>query len=137
MSLPAGQQRILDGIAEALRLTEPRLTVMFAIFTRLAKNEPPPCREQISARRRGALSGGSWQPLLAWRRGRLSLAWRRLLIVSQVAIAAIALLVLTCVTSHDAAGCGVLQQSRARTSYAPRAPVCTAPGSSGVRLAGK
>ena len=137
MSLPAGQQRILDGIAETLRLTEPRLTVMFAIFTRLAKNEPPPRREQISARRRGALLGWPWQPVLARRSGRRGLAWRRLLIMSQVAIAAIALLALTFVTSHGAAGCGDVQQPHADASYAPRLPACLAPGSSGFRLAGK
>jgi hypothetical protein len=133
MSLPAGQQRILDGIAETLRLTEPRLTVMFAIFTRLAKNEPPPRGEQISVRRRGALLGAPWQPL-AWRRG---LVWRRLLIISQVAIAVVALSALAYVTSHGAAGCGDMQQLHADASYAPRLPACLAPGSSGFRLAGK
>ncbi|HUA41512.1 MAG TPA: hypothetical protein VMA32_08105 [Streptosporangiaceae bacterium] len=49
MSLPAGQQRVLDGIADALRKTEPRLASMFAIFTRLSKDEPPPRREQLAA----------------------------------------------------------------------------------------
>ena len=134
MSLPAGQQRILDGIAETLRLTEPRLTVMFAIFTRLAKNDPPPCREQIPARRCGALPGLPWQPLLAWRSGRPGLAWRRLLIISQVAIAFIALAVLTCVTSHGAAGCGDVQRPHADAISVSRQQACLTPGSG---LAGK
>jgi len=33
MSLPARQQRILDGIGDALRVSEPRLAAMFAIFS--------------------------------------------------------------------------------------------------------
>jgi len=49
MSLPAGQQRALDGIAETLRLTEPRLTAMFAMFTRLTRNEPRPGREEVTS----------------------------------------------------------------------------------------
>jgi hypothetical protein len=49
MSLPAGQQRVLDGIAEMFRMTEPRLSAMFAIFTRLTKNEPRPRWEQLAA----------------------------------------------------------------------------------------
>src|ERR1700761_8237768 len=105
MSLPAGQQRILDGIAETFRLTEPRLAVMFAIFTRLTGDEPPPCREQLAVGRRVAWLRAPWQQLLAWRSEHPGLAWRRLLI-GQVAIAFIALVVLTCVTSHGAAGCG-------------------------------
>jgi hypothetical protein len=137
MSLPAGQQRILDGIAETLRLTEPRLTVMFAIFTRLASSEPPPCREQIPARRRSALLAAPRRPLLAWRTGHRGLAWRRLLIISQVAIAVVALLVLTLVTTHGAAGCDDLQRPHADASYAPRWPACLAPGSSGFRMASK
>lgn len=137
MSLPAGQQRILDGIAETLRLTEPRLTVMFSMFTRLAKNEPPPCREQIPVRRRGALLSAPWQPLLAWRTGRRGQSWRRLLIISHVAMAVVALLVLTYVAFHGVAGCGNLQRPHADASYAPRLPACLAPGSSGFRLAGK
>ena len=119
------------------RLTEPRLTVMFSMFTRLAKDEPPPCREQIPVRRRGALLAPPWQPLLARRAGRRGLAWRRLLIVSQVAMAVIALIVLSYVTSDGAAGCGNLQRPHADASYAPRLPACLAPGSSGFRLAGK
>ncbi len=40
MSLPAGQQRVLDRIEGALRASEPQLTSMYAIFTRLNADEP-------------------------------------------------------------------------------------------------
>lgn len=52
MSLPPAQQRMLDSMAEALRVSEPRLASMFAIFTRLTKNEASPRREQLPRRRR-------------------------------------------------------------------------------------
>jgi hypothetical protein len=60
MSLPVGQQRVLDGIDDALRVSEPRLASMYAIFTRLTKNEMQPQREELPrvrlARLRGCLS---------------------------------------------------------------------------------
>ena len=40
MSLPACQQRILDRMEGALRASEPQLTSMYAIFTRLNADEP-------------------------------------------------------------------------------------------------
>lgn len=137
MSLPAGQQRMLDGIAETLRLTEPRLTGMFAIFTRLTKNEPRPCREELAARAGADWRRAPWRPLMEWRGGRRGPDWRRLLIIGQVAVAVIALVVLTCVTSHSAARCGDSPPAHADATYAPRLPACLAPGSSGVGLVGK
>jgi hypothetical protein len=59
MSLPGGQQRILDGIAGTLQTRDPRLASMFAIFTRLNHQEPMPADEELTA-------------------GRLSIAMRRL-----------------------------------------------------------
>jgi hypothetical protein len=40
MGLPACQQRVLDRMEGALRASEPQLTSMYAIFTRLAADEP-------------------------------------------------------------------------------------------------
>ena len=48
MSLPAAQQRVLDGMAEAMRASEPRMVAMFAIFTRLTSSEVAPGREQLA-----------------------------------------------------------------------------------------
>jgi len=137
MSLPAGQQRTLDGIAESLRLTEPRLTVMFAIFTRLAKNEPPPCREQIPVRKRVAWLPARWQRPLARHGKRRGPEWRRVLIISQLAIAFIALVVLTFATSHTAAGCGDGQRPHAAALSLSRQKTCLAPGSADADLAGR
>jgi hypothetical protein len=47
MSLPVGQQRVLDDIEGALQASEPRLASMYAIFTRLTKNEMRPRREEL------------------------------------------------------------------------------------------
>lgn len=52
MSLPASQQRVLDGIENGLSGREPRLESMFAIFARLATNEALPRLE--------ALNGAPW-----------------------------------------------------------------------------
>lgn len=51
MSLPVGQQRVLDDIEDALRASEPRLASMYAMFTRLTKNEMRPRREELPAGR--------------------------------------------------------------------------------------
>jgi hypothetical protein len=48
MSLPASEQRTLDGIAGALRVSEPRLASMFSMFSKLSKDDRPPLREQVS-----------------------------------------------------------------------------------------
>lgn len=130
MSLPAGQQRILDGIAETMRLTEPRLTTMFAIFTRLTKNEPRPRREQLAA------AEGRGQALLAWRSERTGPGWRRAILISQMALALIVLAVLTFVTAHSGAACGT-PQPRPDAIAAPHQEGCLAPGRSGVGFAGK
>jgi len=49
MSLPAGQQRVLDRIEGTLQASEPRLSKMYAIFARLSAGEPV-TRETVPAR---------------------------------------------------------------------------------------
>jgi hypothetical protein len=105
MSLPAGQQRALDGIAAGLCTGEPKLASMFAIFTRLSKSDLPPRREQLptdpgirgwltalSSKLWAGLPGGQTEP------GRRT--WRRALILGQLAIAAVLLVVFLTVTAH-------------------------------------
>lgn len=53
MALPVGQQRVLDRIEDALRLSEPRLASMFAIFTRPTRHEARPPGEQLPFGGRG------------------------------------------------------------------------------------
>ena len=50
MSLPASQRRILDRIERKLRDSDPRLTTLFSIFTRLTGDEDMPRIEEIKAR---------------------------------------------------------------------------------------
>jgi|HubBroStandDraft_6_1064221.scaffolds.fasta_scaffold196205_1 hypothetical protein len=106
MSLPAAQQRILDGIADGLRRSEPRLAAMYATFTRMCGSEGPPSREQLArgwARRRAAAVG-------MWLRGKLTdqgrRARRRILIASQVAISLVLVVVLAGLSSRSSASCG-------------------------------
>ena len=40
MGLPACQQRVLDRMEDALRVSEPQLTAMYAMFGRLTAGEP-------------------------------------------------------------------------------------------------
>ena len=47
MSLPARQRRVLDGIEVALRASEPHMTSMFTIFTRLAENDRATLPERL------------------------------------------------------------------------------------------
>jgi len=49
MSLRAGQQRSLDRIESALLNDDLRLGSMFAIFTRLARDEAMPATERVTA----------------------------------------------------------------------------------------
>ena len=51
MTLPACQQRALDAMESALEASEPRMKAMFAIFTRLTKDEEPIGVERLPRRR--------------------------------------------------------------------------------------
>ncbi len=57
MSLPACQQRVLDRMEGALRASEPRLTSMYAIFTRLNAGEPVGAERLMRKRRRWLQQG--------------------------------------------------------------------------------
>jgi hypothetical protein len=49
VTLPASQQQVLDGMDSALQACEPRLASMFAIFTRLNRDEAVPRTESLPA----------------------------------------------------------------------------------------
>jgi hypothetical protein len=55
VSLPSYQQTVLNGMDRALEDRDPRLATMFAIFTRLTREEGPPVTEQLV---RGAHQAG-------------------------------------------------------------------------------
>jgi Protein of unknown function (DUF3040) len=50
VTLPVSQQRTLDRIDRMLRDSDPRLAALFAIFTRLTRDEEIPRIEEIRAR---------------------------------------------------------------------------------------
>jgi hypothetical protein len=62
VTLPTGQQRVLDRIETDLEKGEPRLRSMFAIFTRLTRDDGAPRTEALCPRRRLA---GRARPLIA------------------------------------------------------------------------
>ncbi len=51
MSLPASQQRVLDGMDRALQADEPHMASMFAIFARLNEGTEPVGAEPLKRRR--------------------------------------------------------------------------------------
>jgi hypothetical protein len=110
MSLPAAQQRILDGIADTLRASEPRLVSMFAIFTRLTKNEARPWREQLptySGLRRLLMRikpspRSARMPQQPSNRA----VWVRVLVATQLAIALTVVGILISVSGHKGPACG-------------------------------
>jgi hypothetical protein len=55
VSLPTGQQRVLDLIETDLEGCEPRLRSMFAIFTRLTRDDGAPRTESLRPRARLAI----------------------------------------------------------------------------------
>ena len=50
MSLPIGQQRVLESIEGKLSESDPRLVSLFSIFTRLTLTEKMPWIEQVAIR---------------------------------------------------------------------------------------
>ena len=50
MSLPTCQQRVLDRIEHSLHACDPRLRSMFAIFTKLTREEEIPRLEELEPR---------------------------------------------------------------------------------------
>jgi hypothetical protein len=63
VTLPAAQQRVLDGMEDTLQASEPHLVSMFSIFTRLNVDEPlgaePLARPRPRTRRPRLLGAGT------------------------------------------------------------------------------
>jgi hypothetical protein len=116
MSLPGCQQRALDAIEGILQARDPRLAKMFAIFTRLAGQDPMPRREQLV--RRGQAAAARVGRRLRWAgtpRTRLGAAM--LLPVLVVVIACFGLLG---PLSGARPGCGGAPQARTSAALAAR-----------------
>jgi hypothetical protein len=61
MSLPANQQRVLDGMERALQASEPHMASMYAIFARLHEGTEPVGAEPLKPRRWRGLQPGAGQ----------------------------------------------------------------------------
>lgn len=61
MSLPANQQRVLDGMERALQASEPHMASMYAIFARLHEGTEPVGAEPLQRRRWRGLQPGTGQ----------------------------------------------------------------------------
>ena len=120
MSLAAREQQILDGIETALQAGETRLTSMFAIFTRLSRNEEIPGTEELAVRSRRPRSwlkaprATGRHPRNAWWRSTSRAGWAtgrpaaklRAIALIPVALAAIAFVVLLGVSRAGVRLCG-------------------------------
>jgi hypothetical protein len=90
VSLPTYQQSLLNGMDRALEVRDPRLASMFAIFTRLTRDDGPPRTER--------LVHGQSQAITAFRR---SVRWAGgsatvpILLVASVMVAIIVLGMIT------------------------------------------
>jgi hypothetical protein len=108
MSLPACQQRVLEAIENTLQRREPRLTAMFAMFTRLNTSERIPRIEHLEV-----------PPWWAWRRrGYLRplsgpVALRAMLLIPLAAMLAVVAMFVS------------MNTSRAPCLPGPHAPVAT------------
>jgi hypothetical protein len=111
VSLPAGQQQVLDRIETDLEGGEPRLRSMFAIFTRLTRDEGAPRTESLSSEGRRT-----------WLTSRLRMA----VTVPVILILGLALLVFLAITGAARHGCrpiaGVHATARAASCQSAQVP---------------
>lgn len=104
VSLPAGQQQVLDEIESDLESCEPRLRSMFAIFTRLNRDEEAPRTE--------SLRPGASRPWRTWL-GRGLAGPPRAIIAVPVVLGLLTLCVFLAITSSAARGCTLATGSHA------------------------
>jgi hypothetical protein len=143
MSLPAGEQQVLDRIAETLRASEPRLASMFAIFGRLFKNEGPPLRERLPTARPFARLGARRHRLLSGRsssvrdtRSRSASAqnrrrsWQLVFVFANMVAAVVLVAVLIATNTHAARTC-TQRSSPSAPVFVFRGGTCPAQAGSG------
>jgi hypothetical protein len=120
VSLPAGQQQVLDRIETDLEGGEPRLRSMFAIFTRLTRDDGAPRTEALHAEGRRR----------RWTRPHLGLTgWLRAVIAVPLLLGVVALFVFMGINNSAAQNCGAAGAVRATPVVARACP--SVPGSHG------
>ena len=122
MTLPAGQQRVLDGIAGTLQARDPRLASLFSIFTRLTGQEPMPRAEELPARRRPALPARPGRRVL--RRSGRSAARLRAIVIVPVVLTAIACVLLLGSLAGSQRTCGPPNGTRVSPQPLGRVSIC-------------
>ena len=120
MSLPAGQQRMLDGIEDWMRAHDSRLASLFATFTRLTRHEEMPGFEQLtlprSSRVRSRQRPGPAPGLRAVGLGG-RVRWLALVPVALVAVASAFVIGLAVVSDPGQCGSGVAAHGTGRCRY--------------------
>ena len=96
VSLPVREQRVLDRIENALEGGEPKLRSMFAIFTRLTRDDVVPPIEALRARTRLGL---------AWPASGVTAVKMRAIIAVPVILGLITLCIFMAINSSGAPGC--------------------------------
>ncbi len=119
MSLPDCQQRILDAMAGALQRRDPRLAGMFAIFTRLNRQEPMPAAEHLDS---GPARRTAERVRLACAQARRTPA---ILLIPAVLVAVICCVVVF-PSSGGARSCGAVLACRVPVQLARNAAGCDA-----------
>jgi hypothetical protein len=118
VSLPAGEQQVLDRIEGDLEGREPRLRSMFAIFTRLTRDEGAPRTESLGP-------GHFWW---TWpHRGKA-----RAIIAVPIVLGLVALLVFAAISSSVTHGCRSIAAPHSAAS-AVRTQSCQSAGEPHVR----
>lgn len=92
VSLPVSEQRVLDGIESALEGDESQLRSMFAIFTRLTRDDGTPRTEALRVE------------TFPWLAGRLTATWRAIIAVPLI-LGLVTLFVLTAINNSAPQGC--------------------------------
>jgi hypothetical protein len=96
VSLPAGQQQVLDAIENDLEGCEPRLRSMFAIFTRLNRDEEAPRTESLRPQ-----AGRPWLTRL----GRRLAGTPRAIIAVPIVLGLLTLFVFLAISDSATRGC--------------------------------
>jgi hypothetical protein len=136
MSLPASQQHALDAIDAGLRHGDPRLARMFAVFTRLTRQESMPVRETLPPRQRWARARGLGRPA----RSQRSVAGRLVarLLVPLLLAAALSLLIMSVLAAPPASRRGCSAASTRSAAFRLMIPaVCHPAGSAGAAQVAK
>jgi hypothetical protein len=108
VGLSAGHQQALDGIESDLEGCEPRLRSMFAIFTRLTRDEGAPRTESLRPEARHV----RW----AWLNRKVTVTLRTIIIVPLV-LGLVAFFVLTAINSSGGHGCRPVAGPHAALTY--------------------